>query len=90
LADQSQKHPFAQLNYLSLNIYFNSHWFHDHFPLSFSGTFSGTTQQQQRWMMHAPVEGAGAADDLLSLMSMMPELPDPAPLSPHPFHPKSV
>ncbi len=38
LADQSLKHPFAQLNSLSLNIYFNSHRFHAHFPLSFSGT----------------------------------------------------
>ncbi len=38
LADQSLKHPFAQLNSLSLNIYINSHRFHAHFPLSFSGT----------------------------------------------------
>ncbi len=37
LAGQSQKHPFAQLNSLSLNLYFNSHRFHAHFPLSFSG-----------------------------------------------------
>ncbi len=38
LADQLRKLPFAQLNSLSLNIYFNSHLFHAHFPLSFSGT----------------------------------------------------
>ena len=37
LADQSRKHPFAQLNSLSLNIHFNSHRFRAHFPLSFSG-----------------------------------------------------
>ena len=34
----SRNHPVAQLNSLSLNIYFNSHRFHAHFPLSFSGT----------------------------------------------------
>jgi hypothetical protein len=36
LADQSRKHPFAQLKSLSLNIYFNSHRFHAHFLLSVS------------------------------------------------------
>jgi hypothetical protein len=33
MADQSRKHPFAQLNSLSLNISFNSHRFQTHFPL---------------------------------------------------------
>ncbi len=52
LADQSRKHPFAQLNSLSLNIYFNSHRFHAHFPLSFSGTrapLDNPTQLSRQW-----------------------------------------
>ena len=91
-ADQSRKHPFAQLNSLSLNLYFNSHRFHAHFPLSFSGTRAPLDNPRAvdaaaAALDDAPVEGADAADDPLSLISMMPEPPDPAPLSPHPIHP---
>ncbi len=37
LADQSRKHPFAQLNSLSLNINFNLHQFHAHSAFLFRG-----------------------------------------------------
>ncbi len=47
LAEQSWKHPFAQLNSLKLNIYFDSHRFHAHFPLSFSGTRAPWDNPQQ-------------------------------------------